>query len=267
MNESRRPFGFVIGVVSLLLAIAAPFIAWSPTTPGPMLILPALLGALTALVLGAWRLALLTVWLGAAGPAGFTFVAGSPFARQPDPLITSVVFLVGAAIAVPLGMNYLRARATRTQQQLPTAGGSIRKRLGVCVGILSVALALIALSVDFSFRSAFLTLFSVPNTGLSSGVAVLYATVPGLMYAPMMGLFGLLGAMVAILCGAWRTAVLAIYLASPTMVSFVSVPVGPAAYQVIYPLMGLAALCAFLLWQYRHSGNRKGAMTSMTERQ
>lgn len=266
MNESRRPFGFVIGVASLLLAIAAPLVAWSPTTPGPVLILPALLGALTALVLGAWRLALLTVWLGAAGPAGFTFVAGSPFARQPDPLITSVVFLIGAAIAVPLGMNYLRARATRTQQQFPKARGSIRKRLGVCVGILSVALALIALSADPGFRSALASLLFVPNTGLSSGVGVLYATVPGLMYAPAMALVGMLGAMAAILCGAWRTASLAIYLASPTMVSFVSVPIGPAEYQVIYPLMGLAALCAFLLWQYRQSRSRRGAMASMAER-
>ena len=46
------------------------------------------------------------------------------------------------------------------------------------------------------------------------------------------------------------------------MVAFVSVPFGPVEYQVIYPLMGLAALCAFLLWHYQQSGNRKGAGSS-----
>ena len=261
MKESRRPFGFVIGVASLLLAMAAPLAAWSPTTPGPVLILPALLGALVALVLGAWRLAILTLWLGAAAPAGFRFVAGSPFAREPDPLVTAVVFLIGGAIAVPLGINYLRARAAQTQQQLPHAKGKVRKRLGVCVGVLSVALALIALSSDFRFRSAIGMLFSAPGTNFRSGVAVLYTSVPGLMYAPLTGLFSLLGAMVAILCGAWRTAALAIFLATPTLTAFVSLPSSPAEYQVIYPLMGLAALCAFLLWHYQQSKKRKGAMT------
>lgn len=251
-------YGFVIGVASLSLAIAAPLVAWSPTTPGPVLILPALLGALVALILGAWRLAILTVWLGAAGPAGFSIVLDSPMAsaREPDPLVTAVVFLIGAAMAIPLGMNYLRARAAQTQRQLPEARGKFRKRLGVCIGVLSIVMALIALSADFRFRSALGMLFTVPTTGLSSGYGVLYATVPGLMYAPLMGLLGLLGAMVAILCGAWRTATLAIFLATPTMSSFVSAPFGPAEYQVIYPLMGLAALCAFLLWHYQHSKKR-----------
>lgn len=253
MKESRHPFGFVIGVASLLLAMAAPLVAWSPTTPGPVLILPALLGALVALILGAWRLAILTLWLGAAGPAGFRFVADSPFAREPDPLVTAVVFLIGGAVAVPLGMNYLRARAAHTQQQLPQAKDKVRKRLGVCVGILSVALALIALSNDFRFMSALGMLVSVPSMGLSSGTAVLYAAFPALMYARLTGLFALLGAMVAILCGAWRTAALAIFLATPTLVAFVHNSFGPAEYQVIYPLMGLAALCAFLLWHYQQS--------------
>ena len=71
MKQTGPPFGFVIGVVSLSLVIAAPLVAWSPATPGRVLILPALLGALVALVLGAWRLAILTVWHGAAGPAGY----------------------------------------------------------------------------------------------------------------------------------------------------------------------------------------------------
>ena len=261
MKDWRAPVGFIIGVASLLLAIAAPLVAWSPTTPGPVLILPALLGALVALVLGAWRLAILTVWLGAAGPAGFSFVANSPFAREPDPWVTAVVFLVGAVIAVPLGRNYLRARAAQTQRQLPEARGRIRKRLGVCAGILSVALALIALSTDFHFRSALGMLFSVPNTNFNSGF-VLYTSIPGLMYAPLMGLLGLLAAMVAILCGAWRTAALAIFLATPTLLRFVADSIGPAYYQVIYPLMGLAALCAFLLWHYLQYRNRKGAIKS-----
>ncbi|MYH34666.1 MAG: hypothetical protein F4013_02955 [Gammaproteobacteria bacterium] len=254
-------YGFVIGAASLLLAIAAPVVAWSPATPGPVLILPALLGALVALVLGAWRLAILTVWFGAAGPAGFSLVADSPFASEPDPLVTAIVFLIGAAMAIPLGMNYLRARAAQTQRQLPEARGVVRKRLGVCFGILSVALALIALSADLRFRFALGMLFSVPTTGLSSGFGALYATVPGLMYAPMMGLLGLLGAIIAILCGAWRTAALAIFLATPTMATLMPVWFGPAEYQVIYPLMGLAALCAFLLWHYQQSRNRKRPMT------
>ena len=137
-----------------------------------------------------------------------------------------------------------------------------RKRLGACIGVLSVALALIALSTDFGFQSALRMLFSVPNANSSSGVAVLYSSVPGLMYAPLLALLGLLGAMVAILCGAWRTAALAIFLATPTLDTFVSVPFGHAEYQIIYPLMGLAALCTFLLWHYQQSRNHKGARSS-----
>ena len=176
-------------------------------------------------------------------------------------MVTTAVFLIGAAIAVPLGINYARARAARTQQHLPEAKGKTRKRLGVSVGSLSVLFALIALSTDISVRSGFRMLFFGPQTDFTSGNTVLYAIVPGMMYAPVFGLMSLLGAMMAIVCGAWRTAALAIYLATPTLLVFVSVPLGHVEQQVLYPLMGLAALSAFLVWHYQQSRRHKESST------
>ena len=54
MKDASHPFGVAIGLVSLLLAIAAPLVALVPPARSPLLIIPALLGAMVALLCGAW---------------------------------------------------------------------------------------------------------------------------------------------------------------------------------------------------------------------
>lgn len=257
MSATMPRFGLAAGAASLALAAVATSVWWAPFTPGVAFLVPAFLGALVAFVHGAWRLAATTICLCLCVAAVVPVMDNASFPWD------AILVLVPPAVALGLGAwliaNYWRAKPSDNVHGLPAWIETMRSRIGVTVGTASLAAALAA-----TFASWPLLFHTLSGAGSEAGL-IFVAGGPAVDIAVYLVPLAFLGALTALACGAWRLAALTVFFSVVTFLIF-----GPPMFtnspsylfyfiqQFFGPLVGGAALTAYLVWSYRQSRRGPG---------
>lgn len=233
--RSMPRFGLAVGIVSLTMAVADGLVWWAPFAGGMTLVVPALCGALVAFVHGAWHLASVTaclclciaiavvIWSAGLLPPSFVY------------MLALLPFAVSLGLGSWLVLDYRRSGGPR---RLPSWLCVVRDKVGVAVGGISLVTVL-----GTKAEGWWMTL----SVMMEPGVGVML----GINYYPI--LLAFLGALTALACGAWRTAVLVAFVCAPTLM----MGVVPHEYFRLHHMFGpsIAALTiiACLVWSYRRS--------------
>lgn len=233
-------FGLAVGMVSMAMAVADGLVWWAPFAGGMTLVVPALFGALVAFVHGAWRLASVTACLGLCVAIAVIVSSRAALSQSFVHILALVPFAISLGLGSWLAFDHRQAKASGVLRRLPAWLGAARNRAGVVVGGISLATALGVKSPGW---------WLVHSSIMEPGVGI------ALIGGPSIYLIAVcfLGALTALACGAWRTAVLGAFVCVPTLLRTL-ISFSPEYYRLhetVVPLVAVATFTACLIWSYR----------------
>ena len=243
VGRTMPRFGLVVGTVSLAMAIADGLVWSAPFAGGMTLVVPALFGALVAFVHGAWRLASVTACLCLCVAIAVVIGSSGSLPQFFMYILAAVPFAISLGLGSWLALDYRLAGASVVRRRLPEWLHAVRDRAGVVVGGISVLTVLGAEAPNWWMR---FSLIMEPGTGVF------------LFAGPNFYLISIcfLGALTALACGAWRTAVLGAFLCVPPLLAAAMAGPGYSDFgRMIGSLVAAATLTACLVWSYRWSAS------------